>query len=181
MPAAIDRSGRVRAARQAPSPNCDARPRGVPVDLLVVHNISLPPRVYGGGAIEDLFLNRLDADAHPYFASIRALRVSAHFLVRRDGELVQFVPCSKRAWHAGVSSFQGRERCNDFSIGVELEGSDDDPFEAVQYEVLAGLARTLRTRYPIVHLAGHSDIAPGRKTDPGPCFDWQRLLAALAG
>jgi len=153
----------------------------VPVDLLVVHNISLPPRVYGGGAIEDLFLNRLDPDGHPYFASIRALRVSAHFLVRRDGELVQFVPCSKRAWHAGISSFQGRERCNDFSIGVELEGSDDDPFEAVQYEVLAGLVRTLRTRYPLAHLAGHSDIAPDRKTDPGPCFDWQRLLAALAG
>ena len=181
MPAAIDRSGRVRAARQAPSPNCDARPRGVPVDLLVVHNISLPPGIYGGGAIEDLFLNRLDPDAHPYFGSLRALRVSAHFLVRRDGELVQFVPCSKRAWHAGVSSFQGRERCNDFSIGVELEGSDDDPFEAEQYEVLVALVRTLRIRYPIGHLAGHSDIAPGRKTDPGPCFDWPRLLAAIAG
>jgi len=177
--AAIDRSGRVHAARQVPSPNFDARPRATPVDLLVVHNISLPPRVYGGGAIVDLFLNRLDPDAHPFFGPLRGLRVSAHFLVRRDGELVQFVACGRRAWHAGVSSFMGRERCNDFSIGVELEGCDEDSFEAVQYDVLAGLVRTLRTRYPLQHLAGHSDIAPGRKTDPGPRFDWARLRAAL--
>jgi AmpD protein len=175
----IDRSGRVRAARQVPSPNCDARPRAMPVDLLVVHSISLPPRVYGGGAIVDLFLNRLDPDAHPYFGALRGLRVSAHFLVRRDGELIQFVACARRAWHAGVSSFMGRGRCNDFSIGVELEGSDEDPFEAVQYDVLAGLVQTLRNRYPLQHLAGHSDIAPGRKTDPGPHFDWARLRAAL--
>ncbi|MBY0438641.1 MAG: 1,6-anhydro-N-acetylmuramyl-L-alanine amidase AmpD [Burkholderiales bacterium] len=177
----MDRSGRVRAARQVPSPNCDARPRSTPVDLLVVHNISLPPGVYGGDAIIDLFLNRLDPEAHPYFGPLRGLRVSAHFLVRRDGELIQFVACSRRAWHAGVSSFMGRARCNDFSIGVELEGSDEDPFEGVQYDVLAGLVRTLRGRYPLTHLVGHSDIAPGRKTDPGPFFDWRRLRAALGG
>jgi N-acetyl-anhydromuramoyl-L-alanine amidase len=151
------------------------------VDLLVVHNISLPPGVYGGDAIIDLFLNRLDPEAHPYFGPLRGLRVSAHFLVRRDGELIQFVACSRRAWHAGVSSFMGRARCNDFSIGVELEGSDEDPFEGVQYDVLAGLVRTLRGRYPLTHLVGHSDIAPGRKTDPGPFFDWRRLRAALGG
>jgi len=176
---AIDRSGRVRAARQVPSPNFDARPRATPVDLLVVHGISLPPRVYGGEAILDLFLNRLDPQAHPYFGALRGLRVSAHFLVRRDGELIQFVACARRAWHAGVSRFMGRDRCNDFSIGVELEGSDEDPFEGVQYDRLADLVRTLRTRYPLRHLAGHSDIAPGRKTDPGPHFDWARLRAAL--
>jgi AmpD protein len=179
--AAIDRAGRVRAARQLPSPNCDARPRGMPVDLLVVHNISLPPGQYGGEAIVDLFLNRLDPDAHPFYAQLLALRVSAHFLVRRDGELIQFVPCGRRAWHAGVSSFGGRTRCNDFSIGVELEGSDHDPFEDAQYERLAALVRLLRSRYRLDHLAGHSDIAPGRKTDPGPHFDWPRLHAALAG
>jgi AmpD protein len=181
QPAAIDRYGRVRAARQVPSPNFDARPRGMLVDLLVLHNISLPPRVYGGDAIVDLFLNRLDPDAHPYFGPLRGLRVSAHFLVRRDGELIQFVACGRRAWHAGVSSFQGRARCNDYSIGVELEGSDDDPFEGVQYDVLGRLVRTLRSRYPLGDIAGHSDVAPGRKTDPGPYFDWQRLHAAVAG
>jgi AmpD protein len=177
--AAIDRAGWLRAARQVPSPNFDARPRATPVDLLVVHNISLPPRVYGGEAVIDLFLNRLDPDTHPYFGPLRALRVSAHFLIRRDGALIQFVACSQRAWHAGVSSFMGRSRCNDFSIGVELEGSDEDPFESIQYDRLADLARTLRTRYPLPHVAGHSDIAPGRKTDPGPFFDWDRLRAAL--
>ncbi len=153
----------------------------MPVDLLVVHNISLPPGQYGGEAIVDLFLNRLDPDAHPFYAQLLALRVSAHFLVRRDGELIQFVPCGRRAWHAGVSSFGGRTRCNDFSIGVELEGSDHDPFEDAQYERLAALVRLLRSRYRLDHLAGHSDIAPGRKTDPGPHFDWPRLHAALAG
>jgi AmpD protein len=131
--------------------------------------------------IVDLFLNRLDPDAHPYFGPLRGLRVSAHFLVRRDGELIQFVACGRRAWHAGVSSFQGRARCNDYSIGVELEGSDDDPFEGVQYDVLGRLVRTLRSRYPLGDIAGHSDVAPGRKTDPGPYFDWQRLHAAVAG
>lgn len=179
-PAAIDRPGWVRDAHRMPSPNFDARPRGMPVDLLVVHNISLPPRVYGGDAIIDLFLNRLDPQAHPFFGPLRSLRVSAHFLVRRDGALIQFVPCGKRAWHAGVSSFRGRARCNDFSIGVELEGSDDDPFEDMQYDRLVQLAWLLRSRYPLGHLAGHCDIAPGRKTDPGPCFDWQRLQDALS-
>jgi AmpD protein len=151
----------------------------MPIDLLVVHNISLPPRCYGGQAIIDLFTNRLDCAAHPYFEQLRGLRVSAHFLIRRDGTLLQFVPCAKRAWHAGVSSHLGRERCNDFSIGVELEGSDFDPFEPAQYGMLVELTRTLRTRYPIDHLAGHSDIAPGRKTDPGPYFDWPALRAAV--
>lgn len=178
-PPVIDRSGWVHTARQVPSPNFDARPPATPVDLLVVHNISLPPRVYGGEAIVDLFLNRLDPEAHPYFRALRGLRVSAHFLVRRDGELIQFVACGRRARHAGVSSFMGRARCNDFSIGVEIEGSDEDPFQPVQYDILAHLVRTLRTRYPLRHLAGHSDIAPGRKTDPGPYFDWARLRAAL--
>jgi AmpD protein len=178
---AVGRSGRLRAVRQLDSPHCDARPPGIEIDLLVVHNISLPPRVYGGDAIIDLFLGRLDCGADPYFDSLRGLRVSAHFLIRRDGELLQFVPCAKRAWHAGVSAFMGRERCNDFSIGVELEGSDFDPFEPPQYEVLAALTRTLRTRYPLPFVAGHSDIAPGRKTDPGPFFDWVRYRAAVAG
>jgi len=180
-PPAIDRAGWLRAARRVPSPNFDERPGAAPVDLLVVHAISLPPRVYGGEAIIDLFLNRIDPGGHPYFASLRDLRVSAHFLVRREGELIQFVACDQRAWHAGVSSFMGRSRCNDFSIGVELEGSDDDRFEDVQYEVLARLTTTLRTRYPLPHVAGHSDIAPGRKTDPGPFFDWTRLRTALGG
>jgi N-acetyl-anhydromuramoyl-L-alanine amidase len=171
----IGPKGRVRGVRQVRSPNCDERPPGVAVDLLVVHNISLPPRVYGGEAIIDLFRNRLDCSAHPYFAALAGLRVSAHFLIRRDGELIQFVDCGKRAWHAGLSRFRGRERCNDFSIGVELEGSDVDAFETVQYTQLAALTRLLRTRYALAHLTGHSDIAPGRKTDPGPHFDWDRL------
>jgi AmpD protein len=157
------------------SPNCDARPGDTPVELIVVHNISLPPRVFGGGGIVDLFLNRLQPDAHPYYAGIAHLRVSAHFLIRRGGELLQFVPCGLRAWHAGVSSWRGRERCNDFSIGIELEGADDIPFEDAQYQRLNALVAVLAERYPIAGVTGHSDIAPGRKTDPGPVFDWKRL------
>lgn len=149
------------------------------VTLLVVHNVSLPPGRFSGSAIEELFLNRLDPAAHPYFAGIAGIKVSAHFFVRRRGELLQFVPCGKRAWHAGVSAWQGRKRCNDFSIGVELEGADDVPFTAAQYATLTRLTRALRAAYPIHDLAGHSDIAPGRKTDPGPCFDWGRYRAML--
>jgi len=172
--------GVLARARQVRSPNCDERPAGTAVELLVVHNISLPPGQFGGDAIERLFTNALDFDEHPYYAQLRGLRVSSHFLIRRRGELVQFVPCDLRAWHAGVSSWRGRERCNDFSIGVELEGTDERPYTAAQYRRLAGLAGVLGERYPITDTAGHSDIAPGRKTDPGPAFDWaayRRLLA----
>ena len=166
-----------------PSPNCDARPDGVKVDLLVIHNISLPPGEFGGHWIEDLFTNRLDPSAHPYFAEIADLQVSAHLLLHRDGTAIQFVPLEQRAWHAGVSSFCDRERCNDFSIGIELEGSDDTPFSHAQYEALCGLTREIQQRFPAItaeRIVGHSDIAPGRKTDPGPCFDWVRYRAALA-
>lgn len=174
----------MRAATQVPSPNCDDRPPGAGITLLVVHNISLPPGQFGGAAIVALFTNRLDPAAHPYFATIRQLRVSAHFLIGRAGALTQFVSCTRRAWHAGASSWRGQEHCNDFSIGVELEGTDALPYEDAQYRVLARLTRALRRRYPIDDVAGHQDIAPGRKTDPGPAFDWarfQRLLAASPG
>lgn len=172
---AVDRAGMVRSALQVPSPNCDDRPPGVEVTLLVVHNISLPPGRFGGTAIAELFTNRLDPAADPYFSTIRDLRVSAHFVIGRDGALTQFVSCARRAWHAGVSSWRGRADCNDFSIGVELEGTDQLAYEAAQYRVLARLARALCRRYPIADFAGHQDIAPGRKTDPGPAFDWARL------
>ena len=175
-PFAVDHDGWVRGACALPSPNFEARPDGATPSLIVIHNISLPPGEFGGGAIADLFLNRLDCDAHPYFDThLRGLRVSSHFVIRRDGDLEQFVSCNERAWHAGVSNFFGRERCNDFSIGVELEGADDQPFEPAQYATLAALIAALHARYPIEALAGHSDIAPGRKTDPGQHFDWARL------
>lgn len=161
-----------------PSPNHDERPEGAAVELLVVHYISLPPGRFRGDAIERLFTNRLDCAAHPAFAPLRELRVSAHFLIRRDGELVQFVDADRRAWHAGVSSFDGRERCNDFSIGVELEGDGAHRFTARQYRMLRRLLARLRERYPLRWIAGHSDIAPGRKDDPGPLFDWRRLKGA---
>jgi AmpD protein len=169
-----------RPDRLVDSPNQDERPPGTEISLLVVHSISLPPGEYGGDAIERLFTNRLDPAAHPYFREIAELRVSSHFLIRRDGELLQFVPVERRAWHAGVSSWRGRERCNDFSIGVELEGSDDGPFEPAQYQRLAALIATLRGQFPLRDIAAHSDVAPGRKTDPGPGFDWPRLFAALS-
>ena len=172
----IGDDGWVCAARALPSPNFESRPPGAVPTLVVIHNISLPPGQFGGAAIANLFLNRLDCDAHPYFDEhLRGLRVSSHFVIRRDGELEQFVSCEERAWHAGVSSFFGRERCNDFSIGIELEGSDAQAFEPAQYETLAALVTALAARYPIEALAGHCDIAPGRKTDPGPHFDWSRL------
>jgi AmpD protein len=166
----------LRGARYVASPNCDARPAGTAVTLLVLHAISLPPGKYGGDAIERLFTNRLDPHAHPYFREISSLRVSAHFLVRRDGRLVQFVPLGRRAWHAGVSRWRARERCNDFSVGVELEGAEGDRFTPAQYASLVSLVRKLRLR----DVAAHSDVAPGRKTDPGARFDWPRLLASLS-
>lgn len=158
-----------------PSPNFDDRPEGAKVELVVIHNISLPPGEFGGPYIEDLFMNRLHPGAHPYFAGISMLRVSAHYLIRRDGETIQFVDTEKRAWHAGVSSWKGRERVNDFSIGIELEGADDTPFEDAQYAALNRLLADLNQRYGKLPLTGHSDIAPGRKTDPGPMFDWSRV------
>jgi N-acetyl-anhydromuramoyl-L-alanine amidase len=176
----VDVSGILEGVRFVPSPNHDERPDGTPIELLVVHAISLPPGEFGGTGIEELFLNCLDSAAHPYYAGIAQLRVSAHFLVRRTGELVQFVPCVKRAWHAGVSQWCGRPACNDFSIGIELEGADDQPFAARQYSVLAELTQALQCAYPIAEIVGHSDIAPGRKTDPGPCFDWPRYRALLS-
>ncbi|WP_116136763.1 1,6-anhydro-N-acetylmuramyl-L-alanine amidase AmpD [Trinickia diaoshuihuensis] len=178
---AVAADGWVRGARALPSPNFEERPAAAEPSLVVVHNISLPPGEFGGTAIADLFLNRLDCDAHPYYdRHLRGLRVSSHFVIRRDGELEQFVSCDERAWHAGVSNFFGRERCNDFSIGIELEGTDASPFESAQYATLAALVTALLAHYPIDALAGHSDIAPGRKTDPGPHFDWARLQRETA-
>ncbi|PXW24425.1 1,6-anhydro-N-acetylmuramyl-L-alanine amidase AmpD [Paraburkholderia caballeronis] len=175
-PFAVDAHGWVPAAHRLPSPNFEARPAGAVPSLIVVHNISLPPDTFGGPGITDLFLDRLDCDAHPFYdANLRGVRVSSHFVIRRDGVLEQYVSCDERAWHAGLSNFFGRERCNDFSIGIELEGSDTTAFEAAQYRTLAALVQALVARYPVDGLAGHSDIAPGRKTDPGPHFDWARL------
>lgn len=168
----ISDDGWCSGAKRVPSPNFDARPAGMAVDLLLIHNISLPPGEYGGPFIEQLFCNGLDCDAHPYFEQLRQLKVSAHFLIRRNGEAIQFVSANDRAWHAGVSTFGGRERCNEFSIGIELEGSDFDAFEPAQYEALASLTQALRRRYPLTDIAGHEHVAPGRKTDPGPFFDW---------
>jgi N-acetyl-anhydromuramoyl-L-alanine amidase len=162
------------------SPNCDARPAGGVIDLLVIHNISLPPGQFGGPYIADLFGNRLVYDAHPYFEQLRPLRVSSHFLIVRDGGVIQFVSANERAWHAGASSFEGRERCNDFSIGIELEGTDFENFSVMQYSALAALTHALQVRYTLVAVAGHEHIAPGRKTDPGPFFDWAQYQQALA-
>ncbi len=175
----LDIAGVCSGATFIPSPNCDERPAAAAIALLVVHNISLPPNEFGGDGVIELFTNRLDPDAHPYFATIKDLRVSAHFFVRRDGSLFQFVPCELRAWHAGASVWNGRERCNDFSIGVELEGADTIAYEAAQYDTLAALTHALFAHYGRLEIAGHSDIAPGRKTDPGPAFDWKRYLQTL--
>jgi len=158
----------------APSPNADDRPEDATISLLVLHNISLPPGQFGGPEIIDLFLNRLDLSTHPWLECLRGLRVSAHVLVRRDGGIIQFVSCRQRAWHAGVSCFDGRHACNDFSIGIEIEGADTLPFEEAQYVALQRLTRTLRAHYPLTAVRGHEHIAPGRKTDPGPAFDWAR-------
>ncbi len=195
----IDDAGFVADTQFIASPNYDERPtlanglssenltfknstlqNSAPVDicLIVVHNISLPPSQYGGNGIIELFTNQLNPDEHPYYAEIYTRKVSSHFLIRRDGELIQFVSCLKRAWHAGVSKWQSRERCNDFSVGIELEGSDFDAFEAKQYLTLMSLIASLRNRYPIQDIVGHSEIAPGRKTDPGPFFDWSEIKSA---
>ncbi len=175
----LDAQGWLSGVRRVPSPNHDARTPSTPIELLVIHNISLPPNVYGGDAIERFFTNVLDYSEHPYYEQLKGVRVSSHFLVRRDGQVVQFVACNKRAWHAGVSTWRGRSRCNDFSIGIELEGSDSEPFTERQYTVLVRLTRCLKRGYPIGDIVGHSDIAPERKTDPGPFFDWERYAAQL--
>jgi AmpD protein len=173
----IDARGRLRGARYVASPNRDDRPAGAEISLLVIHGISLPPGRFGGEGVVRLFTNTLDWGADPFYESLRGLRVSAHFFIRRTGEIIQFVPCGRRAWHAGRSRWRGRERCNDFSIGVELEGADTRPYTGRQYARLLGLAAALARRYPIRAIVGHSDIAPGRKSDPGPAFDWRRLRA----
>jgi AmpD protein len=179
LPLHVGEDGWCLQAERIPSPNFDLRAPGTAIDLLVVHNISLPPSQFGGSCIADLFTNTLDCDAHPYFDQLRNLRVSAHFLIRRDGHLMQFVSANDRAWHAGMSNFAGRERCNDFSVGVELEGTDFEPFESAQYDTLGALAVALASRYPISAVAGHEHIAPGRKTDPGPFFDWTHFRKSL--
>lgn len=181
----VDRvRGRLSAARQIASPNCDDRPPGTATSLIVIHGISLPPGKFGGPWIERLFTNRLPPDRHPFFKRLENLRVSSHLVIRRGGTVLQFVPFQRRAWHAGLSSYQGHERCNDFSIGIELEGTDRRAYSDAQYRALARAVRALLAAYPALsadRIAGHSDIAPGRKTDPGPAFNWQRLHQALAG
>ncbi|HEU4487203.1 MAG TPA: 1,6-anhydro-N-acetylmuramyl-L-alanine amidase AmpD [Povalibacter sp.] len=176
-------TGLLPGARQVASPNCDDRPPGVEADLIVVHGISLPPDEFGGPWIDRLFTNTLPPDVHPYFADIADRKVSSHLLIRRDGEVVQYVPFHRRAWHAGASSYRGRERCNDFSIGIELEGADTIPYDPAQYRALCEVIVQLCAAYPPLSLdriTGHSDIAPGRKTDPGPAFDWARLHALIS-
>lgn len=181
----IDRlreTGRLPGAVWWPSPNFGPRPDGAGISLLVVHNISLPPGQFGGPEIQDFFCNCLDPSAHPYFETIAHIQVSAHALIRRDGEVIQFVSLLDRAWHAGRSCFDGREECNDFSIGIELEGADDIPYTEAQYRKLADIARQVMAAWPEIdtsRIAGHSDIAPGRKTDPGPAFDWEHFMACL--
>lgn len=169
------KDGWLTESKHVPSPHYDDRPDAEAPSLLVVHNISLPPGEFGGPYIDALFTGTLDASAHPYFADIAQLRVSAHCLIRRDGQIIQYVPFDKRAWHAGVSQYQGRERCNDFSVGIELEGTDVLPYTEAQYQQLAALTGLLIAHYPAIaqHMTGHSDIAPDRKTDPGPAFDWR--------
>jgi len=176
-------SGLIKEARQHMSPNCDLRPDETDISLIVIHGISLPPGKFGNNYIDQLFCNELNPNEHPYFKEIEELKVSSHFLIRRDGELVQYVPLNKRAWHAGVSCYETRDCCNDFSIGIELEGEDETPYTEIQYQVLAKLIRILLNTYPALNeqtIAGHSDIAPGRKTDPGDAFDWDLLRKLLS-
>lgn len=175
------KNGQLLGARFVPSPNFNDRPAHTEIQLVVIHNISLPPSQFGGGYIEQFFQNQLDWQAHPYFQTIEGMQVSAHLLILRSGEVLQFVNFNDRAWHAGRSSYLGKKECNDYSIGIELEGSDDQPFESVQYAVLAQVVASLQQAYPKIqqHLAGHSDIAPGRKTDPGPYFDWHYFRELL--
>jgi AmpD protein len=173
------RGGWLAAARRVESPNRNARPEGARICLALIHSISLPPGVYGGDASERLFTNTLDHSAHPYFAQIEGLEVSAHFVIRRDGELLQFVSCDERAWHAGASSWRGRADCNDYSIGIELEGLEGETFEAAQYDALLALLRALARRYPVDAIAGHEHVAPARKRDPGAGFDWALVMRRL--
>ncbi len=175
------KTGLLEPCRQCQSPNSDARPKNTVIDLIVVHSISLPPGEYGGDSIEKFFQNQLDKNKHPYFEEIHEMQVSPHILIKRSGEIVQFVPFHERAWHAGQSNYQGRDRCNDFSIGIELEGTDTDNFEDIQYQQLAQLVNALQTTYPATseHITGHSDISPGRKQDPGTGFDWSKLKSQL--
>lgn len=178
-PDALWDGGWYRFAHRIASPNFGPRPADAAIDLIVVHSISLPPGVYGGNEVERLFTNTLDWDAHPYFQQIRGMQVSAHFFIRRDGALLQFVSCDERAWHAGKSSYRGRDNCNDDSIGIELEGLEGETFEPAQYEALTSLAAAIAQHYPIRHIAGHEDIAPGRKNDPGAGFEWALLQRDL--
>ncbi len=173
------RGGWYAPATALPSPNFGARPLGTAIDLVVVHSISLPPGAYGTGEVQRLFTNGLDWDAHPYYAGIRGLQVSAHFFIERDGKVWQFVSCDDRAWHAGPSAYRGRDNCNDSSIGIELEGLEGDRFEPAQYQALVVLCRDIAHRYPVAHIAGHEHVAPGRKRDPGPGFDWNALERGL--
>lgn len=175
--------GWLQPATHIPSPNFDARPAGCAIDLLVIHNISLPPGQFGTGCVQKLFCNTLDCSEHPYFARLAGLKVSSHLLIERDGQIVQFVSLDDRAWHAGHSVFEGRSRCNDFSIGIELEGVDDRPYNEAQYGALQQVSSALLAHYPALRserITGHSHIAPGRKTDPGPAFDWERYLSGLS-
>ncbi len=174
--------GWLQGAERCPSPNCNERPEGAAISLLVIHNISLPPGEFGGSSVREFFCNELDCDAHPYFDQLRDLRVSAHLLIERDGAIVQFIPFEQRAWHAGDSCFEGRDNCNDFSIGIELEGSDDAAYTEAQYASLVRVTQALMQAYPAItaeRIAGHSEIAPGRKTDPGPAFDWSSYRSLL--
>lgn len=176
-------SGLLNQARQQPSPNCDARPNEEDISLIIIHGISLPPGKFGGNYIDQLFCNELNSNEHPYFKEIEGLKVSSHFLVRRDGEIVQYVPIHRRAWHAGVSNYKERECCNDFSIGIEMEGEDNTPYTEIQYQVLVTIIKALFSHYPKLNnqtLLGHSDVAPGRKTDPGEAFDWEHLNKLLS-
>ena len=176
------KEGWVQQARRVPSPNCEPRPPSCDPQLLVIHNISLPPGCYGGDCIERFFTNSLDWEEHPFFEEIRGVEVSAHLLIQRTGEVLQFVNLVERAWHAGESCYEGRDNCNDFSIGIELEGSDEEPYADVQYAALSGITALLIARYPHMstdRIVGHSDIAPGRKSDPGPAFDWKRFRRQL--
>lgn len=179
----IDQAGEwINGTRRVASPNCDTRPEPSDISLLVVHGISLPPRQYGGDYIDQLFTNCLDPTAHPYFAQICDLRVSSHLMIDRQGQVTQYVPLIQRAWHAGASEFRGRDTCNDFSIGIELEGCDEEPYCEIQYQRLAELTAAIRSRWQAItreRIVGHSDIAPGRKTDPGPAFDWDYYLAMV--
>jgi AmpD protein len=180
----VEEKGWLQGVEQCSSPNCNERPQQRDISLLVIHNISLPPGVFGGSCIREFFCNQLDCEAHPYFQQLREMQVSAHLLIERDGHLVQFVPFTARAWHAGQSSFQGVPDCNDYSIGIELEGTDQAAYTDAQYTSLAQVATTLMQLYPAINLdrlTGHSDIAPGRKTDPGPAFDWDYLRELIAG